>query len=110
MSGRPRSAPRFGLLINNTLREYLDVFCTAYLDEILIYRETQAEHEIHVRRIFRTIHCTVCPGVGHTRRTCQRCKAINSNIPPPARQKGGRRGRHRRPQTGMSATGAVSKL
>ena len=37
--------------INDTLREYLDNFCTAYLYDILIYSEFEAEHEIHVKRI-----------------------------------------------------------
>lgn len=37
--------------INDTLREFLDVFCTAYLDDILIYSDSVEEHEIHVNRI-----------------------------------------------------------
>lgn len=37
--------------INDTLRDYLDEFCTAYLDDILIYSDSEAEHEIHVKRI-----------------------------------------------------------
>ena len=41
----------FQHFINDTLREYLDNFCTAYLDDILIYSEFEAEHEIHVKRI-----------------------------------------------------------
>ncbi len=41
--------------INDTLREYLDDFCTAYLDDILIYSETEAEHEIHVNRILQKL-------------------------------------------------------
>ena len=35
--------------INNTLHEYLDDFCTAYLDDILIYSDNEAEHEIHIK-------------------------------------------------------------
>ena len=41
----------FQHFINDTLREYLDDFCTAYLDDILIYSEIEGEHEIHVKRI-----------------------------------------------------------
>ena len=41
----------FQHFINDTLREYLDDFCTAYLDDILIYSEIESEHEIHVKRI-----------------------------------------------------------
>lgn len=37
--------------INDTLREYLDIFCTAYLDDILIYSEDELEHEVHVRKV-----------------------------------------------------------
>jgi hypothetical protein len=31
--------------MNNTLFEYLDDFCTIYLDDILIYSEDLVEHE-----------------------------------------------------------------
>ena len=41
--------------INNTLRKYLDDFYTAYLDDILVYSETEAEHEIHVNRILQKL-------------------------------------------------------
>ena len=41
--------------INNTLREYLDDTCTAYLDNILIYSNLMEEHEIHVKRILRKL-------------------------------------------------------
>ena len=37
--------------INDTLRDYLDEICTAYLDDILIYSDIEAEHEIHVKRV-----------------------------------------------------------
>ena len=35
--------------INYILRDYLDVFCIAYLDDILIYSSDPAEHTRHVR-------------------------------------------------------------
>ena len=38
----------FQQYINDTLQEYLDVFCTAYLDNILIYSQTHAEYLNHV--------------------------------------------------------------
>ena len=41
--------------INDTLREYLDDFCTVYLDDILIYSEIEAEHEIYVKRILQKL-------------------------------------------------------
>ena len=31
--------------------EYLDDFCTAYLDDILIYSDNPLEHEEHVRKV-----------------------------------------------------------
>ena len=32
------------LYVNDTLREFLDIFCVCYLDNILIYSETLEEH------------------------------------------------------------------
>jgi predicted oxidoreductase len=37
--------------INDVLFEYLDDFCTAYLDDILIYSEDPLEHETHVKKV-----------------------------------------------------------
>ena len=41
--------------INDTLREFLDDFCIAYLNDILIYSEIEAEHEIHIKRILQKL-------------------------------------------------------
>ena len=41
----------FQKFINDVLRPYLDIFCTAYLDDILIYSDNLGEHKIHVRRV-----------------------------------------------------------
>jgi transposase InsO family protein len=38
-------------LINNVLREHLDIFVIAYLDDILIYSRNEKEHKEHVRTI-----------------------------------------------------------
>ena len=38
----------FQSYINNFLREYLDVFCMAYLDDVLIYSTKEEEHTEHV--------------------------------------------------------------
>ena len=40
---------------NDTLQKYLNDFCTVYLDDILIYREIEAEHEIHVKRVLQKL-------------------------------------------------------
>ena len=41
----------FQHFINDTLHEYLADFCTAYLDDILIYSDNELEHEVHVKKI-----------------------------------------------------------
>ena len=37
--------------INDALRDLLDVICTAYLDDILIYSSNELEHEAHVKQV-----------------------------------------------------------
>src|SRR5690606_27689480 len=41
--------------INDVLRPFLDIFCTAYLDDILIYSDNITEHEVHVHQVFDTL-------------------------------------------------------
>ena len=41
--------------INDTLHEYLNDFCTVYLDDILIYSDNEAEHEIHVKHVLQKL-------------------------------------------------------
>jgi hypothetical protein len=41
--------------VNDALREYLDIFCTAYLDDILIYSNSLKEHEKHVRQVLERL-------------------------------------------------------
>jgi transposase InsO family protein len=38
-------------LINDVLREHLDIFVIAYLDDILIYSKNEKEHKDHVRTV-----------------------------------------------------------
>lgn len=52
LTGAPATFPR---LINDILREYLDLFCSAYLDDILIYRRTEDEHTAHVRAVLQKL-------------------------------------------------------
>lgn len=48
LTGAPATFQRF---INDTLRQYLDQFCSAYLDDILIYSKTREEHLDHIRKV-----------------------------------------------------------
>lgn len=41
--------------VNDALREYLDIFCTAYLDDILIYSNSLKEHKKHVRQVLQRL-------------------------------------------------------
>ncbi len=45
----------FQKYINNTLREHLNKFCTAYLNDILIYFDNELEHKIHVKLILQKL-------------------------------------------------------
>ena len=49
--GLSNAPSTFQAYINKILNPYLDVFCTAYIDDILIYSNTLAEHKEHVRII-----------------------------------------------------------
>jgi hypothetical protein len=41
--------------INDALRDYLDIFCTAYLDDILIYSDSLDDHKEHVRKVLQRL-------------------------------------------------------
>jgi putative NADPH-quinone reductase len=41
----------FQKYINHVLQPFLDKFCTAYLDDILIYSNSEEEHREHLRQI-----------------------------------------------------------
>ena len=41
--------------MNDILFEYLDQFCTAYMDDILIFSEDPAEHEEHVKKVLQKL-------------------------------------------------------
>ena len=45
----------FQQFMNDVLFDYLDVFCTAYLDDILIYSSNELEHWEHVRKILQRL-------------------------------------------------------
>jgi hypothetical protein len=45
----------FQRYINTTLIDYLDQFCSAYIDDILIYSENLEEHREHVRKVLKRL-------------------------------------------------------
>ena len=46
----------FQKYINKSLWEYRDVFCTAYLDGVLIYTSKEKNHAIHVLQVLKRLH------------------------------------------------------
>ena len=41
--------------INDTLRDYLNVFCTAYIDNILIYSNFWKEHTAYIKKVLERL-------------------------------------------------------
>jgi len=44
--------------MNNTLFNYLDNFCTAYLDNIIIYSKDLLKHKGHVYKVLKQLQAT----------------------------------------------------
>jgi hypothetical protein len=53
--GLANAPSSFQHYMNDILRKYLDVFCTAYIDDILIYSNSFDEHEEHVRKVLAAL-------------------------------------------------------
>src|SRR5947209_20041089 len=53
--GLTNAPASFQNFINDVLRQHLDDFLTAYLDDILVYSNTLTEHKIHVRKIIELL-------------------------------------------------------
>lgn len=49
--GLTNAPASFQSLANDTLREFLDIFVVVYLDDILVFSETEAEHIEHVQKV-----------------------------------------------------------
>jgi hypothetical protein len=45
----------FQIYINKALRQYLDDFCTAYFDDILIYSDNKEEYRKHVLAVLEIL-------------------------------------------------------
>jgi hypothetical protein len=41
----------FQVFINHVLREYLDDFCSAYLDDVLVYSENETDYVKHCTKV-----------------------------------------------------------
>jgi hypothetical protein len=41
--------------MNDVLIEYLDNFCIAYLDDILIYSKDELTHTLHVKKVLERL-------------------------------------------------------
>lgn len=53
--GLTNAPATFQAMVNEVLREYLDVFVVVYLDDILVYSESEAEHIQHVRKVLQKL-------------------------------------------------------
>jgi hypothetical protein len=53
--GLTNALATFQHFINDILQEYLDVFCTAYLGDILIYSDTMQEYREHVQLVLEAL-------------------------------------------------------
>jgi hypothetical protein len=56
ISFRLMNAPaNFMYLMNKVFMEYLDKFVVVFIDDILIYSKTEAEHEEHLRLVLQML-------------------------------------------------------
>ena len=53
--GLTNAPATFQAYINETLSSYLDRFCSAFLDDTIVYSETLEEHIVHVRQVLRRL-------------------------------------------------------
>src|ERR1700688_3235867 len=53
--GLTNAPASFQEFINDTLRPFLNIFCTAFLDDNLIYSDNLKEHKEHVRAVMTAL-------------------------------------------------------
>ena len=53
--GLTNAPASFQHFINDVLRPYLDVFCSAYLDDVIIYSKNLSEHKRQVRQVLEAL-------------------------------------------------------
>ncbi|KAL4025885.1 hypothetical protein IC575_014291 [Cucumis melo] len=47
-------------LMNRVFKEFLDSFVIVFIDDILIYSKTEAEHEEHLHQVLETLRANRC--------------------------------------------------
>ena len=55
IEGLTNAPATFQNVMNNTFREYIGDFVNVYLDDILVYSKTEAEHRKHLRLVFEKL-------------------------------------------------------
>ena len=53
--GLTNSPATYQRYMNSILLDYLDDFCTAYLDDILIYSDNEAEYDLYVMIVLQRL-------------------------------------------------------
>ncbi len=53
--GLANAPSTFQHYVNEVLRPYLDIFCTAYIDDILIYSDNLEDHRKYVRQVLESL-------------------------------------------------------
>lgn len=53
--GLTNAPATFEHFINDVLREFLDDFCSALLDDILIYSDSLKKHRVHVGNVLESL-------------------------------------------------------
>ena len=56
LTNAPATHQRF---VNDTLREFLDVFCVCYLDDILIYSDNLQDDRKQVKAVLKKLNVAV---------------------------------------------------
>lgn len=53
--GLTNASASFQHFINDILHEYLDLFCTAFIDDMLVYSDNIEEHRTQVRLVLEAV-------------------------------------------------------
>jgi hypothetical protein len=63
--GLVNSPSTFQRMMTHVLREYIDDFVQVYLDNILIYSATEADHLVHLEKVLRVLQREELKCSGH---------------------------------------------